>query len=188
MNPIANPAVAHVFASYPVPMRRKLMALRQLILDTAARTDGVGPLEETLKWGEPAYVTSASKSGSTIRIGWKKSLPSQYAMYFHCQTNLVATFRTRFPDDFTFEGNRSIVFDQADVVPRKSLSCCIAAALTYHRRADKRPAPVRSGRTRPTTPPTWDADCPLRAVLTPVVRSIAPRLRSSPTRRRNSAT
>jgi hypothetical protein len=38
------------------------MRLRQLILDTAARLD-VGPLEETLRWGEPAYVTT-TRSGS----------------------------------------------------------------------------------------------------------------------------
>jgi hypothetical protein len=131
MKPIANAAVARVFEAYPSGMRRKLLFLRQLILDTAARTDEVGEIEETLKWGEPAYLTK-SKSGSTVRIDWKKTHPSQYAMYFHCQTNLVETFRTLFPDDFKFEGNRSIVFQENDVVPVDALEFCIAAALTYH--------------------------------------------------------
>ncbi len=137
MNPIRNPAVARVFEAYPPPLRRKLMALRKLIFDTAAATDGVGEIEETLKWGEPAYVTSQSKSGSTIRIDCKKSGPARYAMYFHCQTNLVETFRTLFPNDFKFEGHRSIVFDENDVVPCDALAVCIAAALTYHRRKRK---------------------------------------------------
>ena len=44
------------------------MKLRQLIFDVAAKTKDVGQLEETLKWGEPAYLTSESKSGSLIRI------------------------------------------------------------------------------------------------------------------------
>lgn len=133
MKPFENAAVAQAFAAYPVDFRRKILALRELIFQTAALTEGVGKIEETLKWGEPAYVTSQSRSGSTIRIGWKKSHPSHYAMYFHCQTNLVDTFRALFPTEFKFEGNRAIVFNEHDVVPTVSLALCVAAALTYHR-------------------------------------------------------
>ena len=129
---IENAAVAKVFDGYPPPMRRKLLALRKLILETAAATAGVGEIEETLKWGEPAYLTTNSKSGSTIRVGWEKGDPSQYAMYFNCQTNLVETFRMLFPGDFRFVGNRSIVFEEDDVLPVDALEFCIAAALTYH--------------------------------------------------------
>lgn len=125
-------AVAKVFDAYPSGMRCSLLVLRELIFETAASTPGVGELEETLKWGEPAYVTSQSKSGSTVRIGWKKSDPTRYAMYFHCQTNLVETFRTLFPKELKFEGNRAIVFTECDAVPKDSLAFCIAAALTYH--------------------------------------------------------
>jgi len=133
-----DPAVAGVFASYPPAIRPKAMALRRLIFETAAATEGVGPITETLKWGEPAYLTAASKSGSTIRIGWKKSAPSRFALYFHCQTNLVETFRAQFPDALTFEGNRAIVFEESDTVPAEPMAMCIAAALTYHR--NKKPA------------------------------------------------
>lgn len=136
---LPDPAVAGVFASYPPAIRLRVMALRRLIFETAAATEGVGPITETLKWGEPAYLTAASRSGSTIRIGWKKSAPSRYALYFHCQTRLVETFRAQFPDLFVFEGNRAIVFEEADTVPAGPLAMCIAAALTYHR--DKKPAP-----------------------------------------------
>ena len=138
MNPPVDPAVAKVIASYPPPIRAKVKALRTLILETAAATDGVGPLTETLKWGEPAYLTSASKSGSTIRIGWKKSAPKRYGIYFNCQTGLVETFRAQFPDAFSFEGNRAILFEESDAVPADALAVCIAAALTYHR--DKKAA------------------------------------------------
>ena len=133
MKPFESSTVAQAFEAYPPAMRLRLLALRQLIFDTAAATEGVGPLDETLKWGEPAYVTSQSKSGSTIRIDWKKKSPSQYAMYFNCQTSLVETFRTLFPHDFKFEGNRAIVFGESDAVPQDALALCIAAALTYHR-------------------------------------------------------
>lgn len=133
MKSFENAAVARVFADYPPKMRRKLLALRRLIFVTAESTEGVGKLEETLKWGEPAYVTSRSKSGSTVRIAPKKANPSQYAVYFHCRTNLVETFRTLFPAELKFEGNRAIVFDDSDAVPTDSVAVCIAAALTYHR-------------------------------------------------------
>ena len=127
-----NSDVAAVFESYPPKFRRKLLALRGLVLKTAKTTEGVGKVEETLKWGEPAYLTSETKSGSTIRIAWKRSSPTQYAMYFHCQTNLVETFRELFPDSLRFDGNRAIVFHEHDEVPIEPLSSCIAMALTYH--------------------------------------------------------
>ncbi|WP_197081789.1 hypothetical protein [Paenibacillus sp. E194] len=63
---IENTKVAAVFEHYPLHIQGKLFFLRQLILDTASETDGVGSVEETLKWGEPSYVM---KKGSTIRIG-----------------------------------------------------------------------------------------------------------------------
>ena len=133
MKPFENAAVAQAFEAFPPALRPQLLALRALVFETAASTPGVGTIEETLKWGEPAYVTAQSKSGSTVRIVWKKTKPTQYAMYFHCQTNLVDTFRTLFPTDFRFEGYRALVFDEADHVPVDSLAWCIAAALTYHR-------------------------------------------------------
>ena len=125
--------VAKVFASYPANVRRKLLAIRELIFSSASSIESVGKIEETLKWGEPAYLTSMSKSGSTIRIAWKKSAPLQYAMYFNCQTNLIDTFRSLFRSEFKFEGNRAIVFDESEKVRTDSLRICIAAALTYHR-------------------------------------------------------
>lgn len=135
MHPFTDPRVAAVFQSWPQPIRRKLMAVRQLILDVADGTDGVGALEETLKWGQPAYLTPQTRSGSTVRLGYQPSKPNQpeaYAVYFHCQTALVERFRTLFPHDFRFSGNRAIVFHHSDTVPVQTLRFCIAMALTYH--------------------------------------------------------
>ena len=110
------------------------MKLRHLIYDTAAATEGVGPLTETLKWSEPAYLTALSKSGSTIRVAWKRSAPDRYAMYFNCKTSLVDDFRTLFAEEFNFEGYRAIVFGLSGEVQQKPLAACIAMALTYHRK------------------------------------------------------
>lgn len=73
-----------------------------------------------------------SKSGSTVRIDQIKSGHGQYAMYFHCQTTLVDTFKEIYRDKFTFDGNRSIVFDEHDEVAADELGHCISLALTYH--------------------------------------------------------
>jgi hypothetical protein len=144
LNPPAEAAVADVFRSYPPLIRSKLVVLRHLIFQTAEVTDGVGPISETLKWGEPAYLTPATKAGSTIRIGWKASAPQQYAMYFNCQTTLVDTFRTLFPE-LDFEGNRAILFDESEDVDLDSLAVCVEAALTYHLRK-KTKSPKRATR------------------------------------------
>ena len=42
---------------YPDFVRKKMRPLRELILETAKETDGVDHLEETLKWGEPSFLT-----------------------------------------------------------------------------------------------------------------------------------
>ena len=132
-----DPTVADMFDAYPPTVRAKLLRLRKLILDTAARTEGVGPVTETLKWGEPAYLTEATKSGSTIRLGWKPKTPGQFSIYFNCNTTLVETFRNMFPD-LEYEGNRAIVFASNDELPADKLRACIAAALTYHKRKTSR--------------------------------------------------
>ncbi len=132
--PDLDPSVAAAFEASPPPIRRNLLALRQLIFETAQATEGVGPLSETLKWGEPAYLTNASRSGSTIRLGWKSKTPDRYAMYFNCRTTLVDDFRALFPDALTYEGNRAILFDRHTPYPAELVARCIAMALTYQRR------------------------------------------------------
>ena len=127
---IKNKDVAKKFDSYPDQIRARLLFLRQLILDTASETNDVDEVEETLKWGEPSYIT---KLGSTIRIDWKESRPEQYAMYFHCKTKLVDTFKELYRDQFNFEGNRAIVFGENDELPIESLKHCISLSLIYHR-------------------------------------------------------
>lgn len=131
---ISDSNVAKVFAAYPATIRAKLMALRAMILETATNLDGVGPIEETLKWGQPSYLTTASGTGSTIRIDRVKSDTDRVAMYFHCQTDLVETFRELYPEQMEYGGNRSILFDATTRIPEKALRHCIGLALTYHAR------------------------------------------------------
>jgi hypothetical protein len=130
-------AVDKLFAAYPKPIKTRLLALRRLILDTASKTAGVGELEETLKWGQPSYLTTESKSGSTIRIDRVKSSANQVALYFHCQTDLVATFRELYPEELTYSGNRAVILNADDDIPEAALRHCVGLALTYHLRKRK---------------------------------------------------
>jgi hypothetical protein len=127
-----NKSVAEVFFKYPAPIREKLLILRQLIFDTATKTKGVGALEETLKWGEPSYLTSETKSGSTIRIHSVRNHPNEYALYFNCKTTLIETFREKFPTKLRFSGNRAILFDVQEKLPLHLIKECLVMALTYN--------------------------------------------------------
>jgi Domain of unknown function (DU1801) len=135
--PSSDRTVNEVFGAYPKPLKTKLLALRRLIFDTAKTTKGVGALQETLKWGQPSYLTTETKSGSTIRIDRVKSIANQYAVYFHCQTDLVETFRELYPTQFRYGGNRSILLDATEEIPEPELRHCVALALTYHLRKRK---------------------------------------------------
>lgn len=124
--------VAAAFEAMPSKARARLLSVRRLIFETA-ETVGAGALIETLKWGEPAYLTEATKSGSTIRIDATKQ-PGEVAVYFICHTGLVDRFRTLFPDTFTYEGNRAILFGPEDEIDEDALAQCLAMALTHKRR------------------------------------------------------
>lgn len=124
------------FDAYPAETRRRLLQLRALIFETAADVRQVGTLIETLKWGQPAYLPEKPRIGSTIRIDALGDRQTGYAMYFHCQTTLVASFRQLYPKLFDFQGDRALLFTGHEV-PRDALKHCIALALTYHLKAQR---------------------------------------------------
>ena len=131
--------ITQALARYPEPVQHRLLTIRELIFTIAAQTNGVGSLTETLKWGEPAYLTEASRSGSTIRLGMVRSAPDKCAVLFNCQTTLIDTFRAHFADDFTFDGNRALLLAAAGPLPATPLALCLRAALTYHLAQKPRP-------------------------------------------------
>lgn len=131
---IQDPGVAAVFEAYPDPLKAALLTLRALILDTAAALEGVGEIEEALRWGQPSYLTTKSKSGTMIRIDRIKSASDRYALYVHCQTSLIETFKARYPDELTYENNRAVLFDTNQPLPTDVVRHCIQLALTYRLR------------------------------------------------------
>lgn len=130
MELVKDPKVDEIFKRYPKEIAARLKGLRKLILDSAAETEGLKKLIETVKWGEASYLT---KNGSTIRLGWKSSIPDRFSIYFICTTGLVDTFKLVHGDIFEYEGNRAIHFTLADEVPAEPMKACIGMALNYHK-------------------------------------------------------
>jgi len=122
-----NEIVQQKFSTYPRYISVLLNKVRDLIFNVAQQ-DGISDITETMKWGEPSYV---SKIGCTIRIDWKAKQPDQYCIYFNCKTSLIETFKEIYGDIFTYEGNRAIVFKINQVVPYKELGHCISMSLRY---------------------------------------------------------
>lgn len=112
------------------------MAVRDLVFRVAEDCEA-GVLTETLKWGQPSYLTEVSKSGTTIRLGLAGKHP---AVFFNCQTTLVEGFRSDFPDAFEYVGNRALILSDSD--DDGALGLCLARALTYHRDKRRRKAPA----------------------------------------------
>jgi hypothetical protein len=111
-------------------------ALRSLILDVAARAPEIGPLEQSIKWGEPSFTPVKPNVGSSVRIAPRSN--GDVALMFICHTNLVEQFRALYPDGLSYEGNRAIVLSQAAGYDRAALEHCIALALTYKLRKRRR--------------------------------------------------
>jgi hypothetical protein len=126
--------VAAAFSAFPAGVRARLLKVRELIFETAAAIEAVGPISETLKWGEPAYLTQATGSGTTVRLGRSRSSERKCAVLFNCRTTLVNDFRSQFPDVFAYEKNRAILLDAGKPLAGAPLSTCLGMALTYHRR------------------------------------------------------
>ncbi|ABI75689.1 conserved hypothetical protein [Hyphomonas neptunium ATCC 15444] len=132
--PSMMPAVAEAFAAYPAHARARLLEIRQLILESAATLPETGRLTETLKWGEPAYLPEAARTGTTIRIAWSGKHPASVSLFVNCQTTLVEDWRAQYDDTLTFIGNREIRLPLGAPLPAAPLRHCIAMALTYHKR------------------------------------------------------
>lgn len=128
-----DPRVLALLEDYPAAVRSALIELRELIQRTAAENKAIGELEETLKWGQPSYLTVRPKTGTTLRIDRDKTNAGDYALYVNCQSSLVSEWRGLFPQ-FTYGGNRSVHFQTGNLPPEEELRQMITMALTYHRK------------------------------------------------------
>ena len=125
--------VRNAYDSYQEPVRATLLTCRDQLFDIAERNHEVGPVEETLKWGQPAYLTPQTRSGSTIRLA-PTSTGEEAAIFVHCNTNLIDQFKAHYPDTFSYQGNRALIIPALTTGLHNQIGHCLALALTYHSR------------------------------------------------------
>jgi hypothetical protein len=131
---VSDPAVKAAFKSYPQEIGDALRDLRAEIFEVAGAVKDIGRIEESLKWGQPAYRPVGDRIGTTIRLGPMPKSDTDYALFFHCQTTLAEDFKELYPGLFRIVDGRALVFSLGDVPPEMPLRHCIALALTYHLR------------------------------------------------------
>ena len=108
-------------------LKPTLLELRKSILNVA-RTCEIA-VEETLKWGAPAFVTP-SGVGTTLRIEYDSSPAKRYYLRVHCQSSVVDRFRVKSGKRFEYDGTRGLVFSAEQ--KRPDVDEFVRLALTYH--------------------------------------------------------
>jgi hypothetical protein len=106
LRPMTNPFAATI-ASWPPHIRAQFQEIRTLIL-AAAQGAAVGPISESLKWGQPAWRPKRARQGSTLRLMWQENTPASLALFVDCKTSLSATMEEIYPTEFIYENNRAL--------------------------------------------------------------------------------
>lgn len=104
------------------------LEIRALIYDTA-KIEGTEIIEENLKWGEPSF---KAPNGTPIRIDWKEKTPNKFYIFFNCSTIMIETCKVLYDSELIFEGNRAIVLNLTDEIPKQILQHCFSLAIKYH--------------------------------------------------------
>lgn len=133
MKRIIQSDIEAIVQDYPPEIQSRFQEFQTMVLELANRTEDINKLEESLKWGEPAF---KSNIGSPFRFGWSTKRPDQFGIYFICTTTLVETFRQLYPDFFTFDGNRGLIFSPGKEFPKEPLIHCLELALRYKKVKD----------------------------------------------------
>ncbi|WP_406646991.1 DUF1801 domain-containing protein [Aliisedimentitalea scapharcae] len=127
--PFSSDLVQAVFDSSEPEAREGMLALRQLIFETAANLPKVGPVTEALRWGQPSYITEQTKSGTPIRLGVPKT--GGFALFVHCQSRVIPEFQQKFPAWDRVEGTRAVLFSKAADIESLRHGWLVERALTY---------------------------------------------------------
>ncbi|MEM7362072.1 MAG: DUF1801 domain-containing protein, partial [Bacteroidota bacterium] len=130
MVPFKESAVERKFLDFDKLIREKLLILREIIFEVANQNEEIGELTEALRWSQPSYIPKVTNSGTLIRLDKYYPKKDHFAIYFHCQTNLIWNFKKMFPQ-LNYAGNRAIFFSVNDKIPKSILKRCFYKAFTY---------------------------------------------------------
>ena len=126
--------VKTVVRTYPSAARSRFMDIREIVFAAAADTPETGPLTETLKWGQPAYLTEVTQSGATLRVAWNQRDPDRIGIFLNCRSSLVENIRTLYPGTFEIEGTRGLKLALDKPLPKQAIDHVARLSQSYHRR------------------------------------------------------
>jgi hypothetical protein len=120
--------------AWPAQAQQAFEACQSLFHRIATQAD-VGPLDESLKWGQPAWRPRKPRTGSTLRLHWSEKTPTELSVYVDCKTDLAARMQTLYPDLLANDGRRRIVLNLNAPLPETALSHLAEMTFCYHRTA-----------------------------------------------------
>lgn len=119
-----------------MPCNDRYEEIKRLITQAAAEVPEIGPIDETVKWGQPSFGPIKPGVGSSVRIETRPD--GEFGLMFICTTGLVDEFRSIYGDALQFEGNRAIVLKEGHLAEQDALKHCIQLALTHKLRRKAR--------------------------------------------------
>lgn len=118
--------------TWPTRAQEAFSTLRALCHATADELE-IGPLEESLKWGQPAWRPTKPNTGSTLRVMWHENTPDLLSLYVGCKTDLAARMRDIYPDLPQNDGRRHIAIRLSDPLPLDAMSHLASMTFAYHK-------------------------------------------------------
>lgn len=135
MENVPNSVHAEVI-TWPKAAQDSFRHLRAVFLATA-ETAQIGPLDETLKWGQPAWRPRKPRTGATLRMTWMPSEPDHLVILVDCKTDLAVRMRTLYPNLGINDGQRRIALCLHRPHSEEPLRHLAAMTFCYH--LDRRP-------------------------------------------------
>lgn len=118
-------------AHWSEPAQQAMWTCRTLFHDIAADND-LGVLDETLKWGQPAWRPKRPRTGSTLRMMWNAQTPDRLALFVDCKTDLAARMQTLYPDLPDNDGQRQLGIDLTAPLPVQAIGHLAQMTFRYH--------------------------------------------------------
>ncbi|MFD2738635.1 hypothetical protein ACFSUD_03535 [Sulfitobacter aestuarii] len=97
-----------------------------------AREAEIGPLDESLKRGQPAWRPHPPRFGSTLRIHWRHARGARLALLIDCRTDLAERMRGLHPEIPDNDKRREIGLDLRLPLPEAAITHLAAMVLGYH--------------------------------------------------------
>ncbi|MEO9896233.1 MAG: hypothetical protein ABJD13_06640 [Paracoccaceae bacterium] len=125
-----HPDLNHKFQSWPSKATQHAKDVRALFIQTAQDID-VRDLEESLKWGEPAW--RPQKGGTTLRAAWSAKSPRELGLFVDCKSDLCARMQADFPNAFRYVAPRAMYLRLDEPVPTPAVRHLARMAFRYKR-------------------------------------------------------